>query len=437
MKYTLMVATWLSILVAFAACAKSEASKTQGQRFFKKSEKIQLGPRPFYLVSEMKDSRLKRRLERCENGPFYKTDFSIGHRGAPLLFPEHTKESYEAAAKQGAGIMECDVTFTKDGELVCRHAQCDLHTTTNILDTPLASSCKQGFQPAQFDENTGVLTQRASAKCCTSDITLAQFKTLCGKMDAANSSARTVAEYLDGTANFRTDLYTTCGTLLSHKESIRLFKKLNVKFTPELKSPDAETTMPFDTDGDGVGDFSQQDYAQKMIDEYRQARVSPRKVWAQSFNLDDVKYWIDNNPRFGQQAVYLDSRVYADPNFTPSIEDFRELAARGVKIVAPPMFALLTTDSNNQIVPSNYAILAKEAGLDIITWTIERSGRLVEDMKEGSGGKFYYQTTLSAIENDGDMMTTLDVLARQVGILGIFSDWPATVTYYANCMRMR
>ena len=28
----------------------------------------------------------------------------------------------------------------------------------------------------------------------------------------------------------------------------------------------------------------------------------------------------------------------------------------------------------------------------------------------------------------------LDLLARQVGINGIFSDWPATVTYYTNCM---
>ena len=32
------------------------------------------------------------------------------------------------------------------------------------------------------------------------------------------------------------------------------------------------------------------------------------------------------------------------------------------------------------------------------------------------------------------MYKALDVLATQVGILGIFSDWPATVTYYANCM---
>ena len=28
----------------------------------------------------------------------------------------------------------------------------------------------------------------------------------------------------------------------------------------------------------------------------------------------------------------------------------------------------------------------------------------------------------------------LDVLAQDVGVKGVFSDWPATVTYYANCM---
>jgi glycerophosphoryl diester phosphodiesterase len=31
------------------------------------------------------------------------------------------------------------------------------------------------------------------------------------------------------------------------------------------------------------------------------------------------------------------------------------------------------------------------------------------------------------------MLVVLDVLARQVGLGGIFTDWPATVTYYANC----
>ena len=107
----------------------------------------QIGPRPFYLVDKMKDGPLKQQLSQC-TGPFRKTDFSIGHRGAALEFPEHTKKSYLAAARMGAGIIECDVTFTKDRELVCRHSQCDLHTTTNILTVPeLGRQMLAGVQP--------------------------------------------------------------------------------------------------------------------------------------------------------------------------------------------------------------------------------------------------------------------------------------------------
>jgi glycerophosphoryl diester phosphodiesterase len=99
---------------------------------------VQLGPRPFYLVDKMEPSKLKTDIQQCTERPFfYQTDFSIGHRGGGTLqFPEHTKESHEAGARMGAGVLECDVTFTKDGELVCRHDQCDLHTTTNILLVP-------------------------------------------------------------------------------------------------------------------------------------------------------------------------------------------------------------------------------------------------------------------------------------------------------------
>ena len=41
---------------------------------------------------------------------------------------------------------------------------------------------------------------------------------------------------------------------------------------------------------------------------------------------------------------------------------------------------------------------------------------------------------MDVIDNDGDVMTVLDVLAKDVGVIGVFSDWPATTTYYANCM---
>jgi glycerophosphoryl diester phosphodiesterase len=287
----------------------------------------------------------------------------------------------------------------------------------------LAAKCSKPFTPAEYDTDGNLLTP-ASAQCCTSDITVDEFKTLKGKMDASNPRATTVAEYMNATPSWRTDLYAAAangGTVMTHAESIELFKKLGVKMTPELKSPSVE--MPF------MGDYTQEDYAQQMIDEYKAARISPDKVWAQSFNLEDIVYWINNEPRFGKQAVYLDDAdSIAD---VPSLVELESYAAQGVRIVAPPMWVLLDVDSKGKIVPSEYAMNAKAAGLDIITWTLERSGPLQ------TGGGWYYQTINSAINNDGDMLTALDVMAQEVGILGIFSDWPATVTYYANCMGLK
>ena len=378
---------------------------------------IQLGPRPYFLTADMTPGVLKDKLQSCANGPFVKTDFSIGHRGAPLMFPEHTKESYEAAARMGAGIVECDVTFTKDKALVCRHAQNDLHTSTNILATPLAAKCTKGFTPHDPVKNTP-----ASAECRTSDITLAEFKTLRGKMDAANTKALTIEQYMAGTASWRTDLYSgpTSGTLMTHAESIALFTRLGVKMTPELKS--ATVSMPFDG-------FSQENYAQKMIDEYKAAGVPADRVFAQSFNKSDVLYWVKNESAFGKQAVFLDSAEKAAD--LPDLAMLQSYKKDGIQIVAPPIFALLDT-SDGKLVASRYAKNAKQAGLGIITWSLERSGVLAN----GNPG-FYYQTVNAAIKREGDMMQVLDVLAKDVGIMGIFSDWPATVTYYANCMGLK
>jgi glycerophosphoryl diester phosphodiesterase len=410
-----------SIIVALLAalpvsCMAASAENQWWNR--EKTINVQVGPRPYYLVEDMDPSPLKHKLKQCSEKRLVKTDFSIGHRGAALQFPEHTKESYKAAARMGAGIVECDVTFTKDRQLVCRHAQNDLHTTTNILATPLAQKCTKGFTAAVFNPD-GSLKTPASAECRTSDITLAEFKTLKGKMDAFNPRATTVAEFMGGTPNFRTDLYAYNGTLLSHAESIELFKELGVKMTPELKAP--SVPMPFE------GTYTQEQYAQQMIDEYKAAGVSPLDVWAQSFDLKDVLYWIKNEPAFGKQAVFLDdAEVPAD---LPSATELMSYRAQGVNIVAPPTWALVALQGN-KIVPSQYTMDAKAAGLDIITWTLERSGTLTD------GGSFYYQTIAPVINKPGDTYELLDVLARDVSILGIFSDWPGTVTYYANCMEL-
>jgi glycerophosphoryl diester phosphodiesterase len=229
-----------------------------------------------------------------------------------------------------------------------------------------------------------------------------------------------------GTSSWRTDLYSgpTSGTLMTHAESIALFTRLGVKMTPELKA--ASVSMPFDG-------FSQENYAQKMIDEYRAANVPAARVFAQSFNKSDVLYWVRNEPAFGKQAVFLDSAEKAAD--LPSLAQLQSYKKDGIQIVAPPLFALLDVQ-DGKLVASNYAKNAKQAGLGIITWSLERSGVLAKESAGGNPG-WYYQTVSSAIQREGDTMQVLDVLAKDVGIVGIFSDWPATVTYYASCMGLK
>ena len=379
--------------------------------------KIHLGPRPFYLVDGMDAGPLKQKLSQCKDDKMHATDFSIGHRGACLQFPEHSKESYQAAARMGAGIVECDVTFTSDGELVCRHSECDLHTTTDIVTTPLNNKCTVPWSGPN-----------SNPKCCTSDLTLAEFKTLRAKMDASVPGAPTPEEFLGGTASWRTDLYTGRGTLMTVRESIQLNESNGVKHTPELKAGDpARIAAVFG---------GQEQYAQELVSVLKEEGVDPDDVWLQSFNKDDVLYWLKNAPEFGKQAVYLDS---IDPTANPPIppltlQELLDLYQQGVRYFAPPMFALLAVDAQDNVVQSLYALKIKAAGFKIITWTFERS-----DLRQGASKAGFYwlfDPQGKAIKKDADMYKALDVLAKKVKIKGIFSDWPATVSFYANCMNL-
>lgn len=364
--------------------------------------------RPADIIAAMGDSALKQRLATCEGVPLEPTAFSIAHRGAPMKFAEHTVEGYRAAAAQGAGIVECDVTFTKDKTLVCRHSQNDLHTTTDILTTDLAASCTTPFSPA-------TIGKPAKAECRTSDIKASEFQFLQGKADGADSKAETAADFVGSGQR---------GTVLTHADSIALFRELGVKFMPELKAP--AVPMPYQG-------MTQAAYAQALIDEYKAAGIAPKDVWAQSFDLRDIRYWIASEPAFGAQAVFLDGRYRMGLNplrpatFSPSMA---ALKAEGVNYIAPPMWMLLTLE-NGRIVPSPYAIAAMEADVKIIAWTLERSGDLAK------GGGWYYRSIKPAVSNLGATYEALHVLAQDVGVVGVFSDWPETVTYYANCMGLR
>jgi glycerophosphoryl diester phosphodiesterase len=388
---------------------------------------ISLGPRPYYLIGNMTDSPLKTKLESCANGPFQITDFSIGHRGgATLQIPEESVQNSMAGARFGAGILECDTSLTADKGLVCRHSLCDLATTTDILLYPeLNAKCAVPFTPAND-------TADATAICCTTDITVAEYLTLCSKMDGFNASATTVEDYQRGAPTWRTELYDTCGTVQTLESYIDLVNSYPGyrNFTPELKSgADDPVTAKYAKFPDG---YTQEDYARQFINTFINKGIDPARVWAQSFNPPDIFLWLKEFPEFGRQAVYLDESGDDPANYTIQVNKLPSIKAAGVNIIAPPFNYLIQQagPDNQTIVEAPYATAAKAAGLDIITWTFERSGPL-DSVK--SRGEYYYSSVADAVHNDGQVYEILDFLVQEVGIKAIFSDWAATVTYYANC----
>jgi glycerophosphoryl diester phosphodiesterase len=249
------------VTLALVAAAVAAPVQPRGNGAYGDDYLVSLGPRPYYIINNMTDGPLKTKLQSCENLPQTINKFSIGHRGGGTLqFPEETKQSEDAGARMGAGVLECDVAFTADRGLVCRHSLCDLHTTTDILLRPeLASKCTRPFVAAND-------TAEADALCCTSDITKDEFSSLCGKQDGFNASATTPEDYQHGTPVWRTELYDTCGTLLTLDEYIDLVDSYpgHRDFTPELKTPPAEVLMPFSSAY--VQNYTQQQYAQDLVD---------------------------------------------------------------------------------------------------------------------------------------------------------------------------
>ena len=93
----------------------------------------------------------------------------------------------------------------------------------------------------------------------------------------------------------------------------------------------------------------------------------------------------------------------------------------GIRIWAPPTFALLEVNAANQIVA--IAGYAETQGPQASTssrgpWSVRGSWPTATTAST-------IRRSTSAITREGDLMKVIHVLAQDVGILGVFSDWPA------------
>jgi glycerophosphoryl diester phosphodiesterase len=94
----------------------------------------------------------------------------FGHRGAAGYRPEHTRASYELAARMGADFIEPDLVSTKDGVLVARHEP-EIGGTTDVAEHPEFAD-RRTTKTVDGTELTGWFTE---------DFTLAELKTLRAK----------------------------------------------------------------------------------------------------------------------------------------------------------------------------------------------------------------------------------------------------------------
>ena len=152
--------------------------------------------------------------------------------------------------------------------------------------------------------------------------------------------------------------------------------------------------------------------------------IDPSEVWPQSFYVDDVIYWVKNTD-FGDQAVALHEVNETETEYRALHKMLQE---NGVKVVAPPLFMMVEYDETSELgmAASPYGASAKENGLSIIAWSLERDSPALDG--------WYWSTLLDLNRTVGDNLALLHVLSEEVGVMAVFSDWPATTTFYANCM---
>lgn len=158
--------------------------------------------------------------------------------------------------------------------------------------------------------------------------------------------------------------------------------------------------MPFD------GTYTQDMYAQQLIDEYKQAGIPASDVYPQSFQLRDIQFWLGKEPDYGRQAIFLDNRDETAKGFVPENPatwqpGMADLAQKGVRILAPPLWMLVRPGPDGTIEPSTYARAVKRAGLGPVAWSLERSGPLKK------GGAYYHPSIKPVVTGDGDLLRQL------------------------------
>jgi hypothetical protein len=148
----------------------------------------------------------------------------------------------------------------------------------------------------------------------------------------------------------------------------------------------------------------------KIIQEYRDEGVPASQVFAQSFQVPDVLYWIKHEGEYGNTAVMLGT----------DFKGFEKTAAdMGVKIISPSYGNWVTEDGDSYEV-TEFAKATAAAGMKLIGYTAERN--------------YYRPAGQPYSDMEVNELQHIHAAAMKANVMGLFTDWPATLTFYANCV---
>lgn len=389
--------------------------------------------------------------------PLARSNKVFAHRGAPLVAPEETEESWRIGVESGAGFIECDASITRSQTFVCRHSVCDLHFTTDILSRPeLAAKCQSPFTP-RTDGGA------AHAECCTFDFEDAELAQLCATMEqVTNPDAATVDTYLLGAPGFRSPYIAQqrCHPLMWYEQYLALARKWRVNTIPELKDTDRQDLNDFLAATGrtvfGLADQFAREAAVRGFGRHSEAAVAKGgTVVLQTFDHRVAQHWTTIRPLPSIEFMWSTFLPLHAGEDDPDCKTFdcgagmviSSLARQGVAFFGPPL-QLLLSSAGHRTVPSNasvwYSRLAREHGAALMSWSIERSGcsttAATPSVQPAAIGTcdWYWGSTegISSYQHE-DTLLALHVLFQDVGIAGIFADFPATASAYLNCVPSR
>jgi glycerophosphoryl diester phosphodiesterase len=300
----------------------------------------------------------------------------IAHRGAPGYLPEHTLESATLAYSQGADFIEQDLVVSKDGVLVVLH---DIHLDTV---TDVANKFPQ--------------KKRQDGRYYALDLTLAELKTLKVHERKELTGEQVFTSRYQGNAGFK---------IATFEEQIELVQQLNRQFAknvglyPEIKSPQWHKDQ-------GV------DISVLLLDTLRKHQLDdPNKpIFVQCFDFAETQRLRNE---LGAKVKLV--QLIAENDWQESSTDYNQLkttaglaaiakVAQGIGPWIPQLIDMQTMQT------TGLTQQAQALGLAVHPYTF-RQDALPQNLKSDQA---------------------LDVLFKQLGVDGLFTDFTDTVVKYLD-----